>query len=165
MDLDGLDAGLPSEREEIERIAGGDHAAARRAGDDRAVAGDREGAIDREKDRTVRRARLPARGEVRHRLSQRRQALAVAGRCEDFGPRVDPGRAEKRARVAADRPGAGGAGQVALGDDDDAVSDADEAGDVDVLVVWGMMPSSAATTSTTASSPVAPAIIVRTKRS
>ena len=138
-----------------------------RAGDDRAVPGDAEGAVDRQEGDAVGRRGRGVRGQ-RRAPEQRVDARArAAPRSGPAARACSPARRGRRGRVGGRRlrPAPGG-DEIGLGDRDHGAAQAEQRRRCrHARRVCGLIPSLAATTSSTASIPVAPAIMVRTKRS
>ena len=110
--------------------------------------------------RGARRASAAARQRRRRAVERRAQLVEPVARARRHGHRL--GARQQLARLRR-RPRR--VGQVRLGDRDHARRHAERRSTATCSRVWGITPSSAATTSRYRSMPVAPATIVRTKRS
>ena len=152
MDLDAANAHAPVAGDQAERVAGGDAAAAQRAGHDQSLAARHEDAIDRQSDARpwTRRQGVadldqarqqllqpspPRRRDGHHRPSrQRRRPEQVGERGSELG--LPPGGRPLIVRG----PAAGDREQVGLGDGHDAVAHPQQVEDLNVLHGLGADP-------------------------
>ena len=160
MYLDAADPHVATRRLEPQLVSRADRARPERAGHNRAEAGDRERTVDVQSSRPVRTHVLDGIGDPSERATKLVEALSGLRADAD-----DLGAGNELCGLLGGELDSACVDCVDLGECDDASIDAEQPQDGEMLVGLRTSALPASTTSRKRSTPVAPATIVRTKRS